>query len=121
MHIVKLILEILLYSILALFAYIALRTYVLQKIKVSKWIVLVLAFTVFLVPNLLWPTMPMIVSRYVIPLIFIILFLWFMDLCGFMKGMEQGESNSKYYDKYNKSNNKVIKPKAKPNRIKNNK
>lgn len=112
----KLILGILLFSIVALIAYGVLRTYVLDKIKVNKWIILIIALAVFIVPTLLWPTMPGYVARYIIPGIFVILFLWFMDLSGFLKHYDKPQDKS--YNQYNKSNNTVIKPKAKPNRVK---
>lgn len=115
----KLILGILLFSIIALIVYGVLRTYVLDKIKVNKWIILVIALAVFIAPTLLWPTMPNYVARYIIPGIFVILFLWFMDLSGFLKHYDMPQNKS--HNQYNKSNNTVIKPKAKPNRVKKNK
>ncbi|WP_010298398.1 hypothetical protein [Clostridium senegalense] len=122
MAIVTMILEIILFSIISLIAYSALRVYVFSKIKINKWVVLIIALAVFLIPNFLWPTMPVIVNKYIIPTIFVILFLWFMDLCGFLKGFDNVKTdNNSNYKKYNKSNNNVIKPKAKPNRVKNKK
>lgn len=120
--VIMIVLEIILFSIVSLLAYSALRVYVLPKIKINKWLVLIVALTIFLVPNILWPTMPTVISKYIIPPIFVIMFLWFMDLCGFLKGFDKmDEHRDKKYEQYNKSNNKVIKPKAKPNRVKNNK
>ena len=122
MAIVTMILEIILFSIISLIAYSALRVYVFSKIKINKWVVLIIALAVFLIPNFLWPTMPVIVNKYIIPTIFVILFLWFMDLCGCLKGFDNVKTdNNSNYKKYNKSNNSVIKPKAKPNRVKNKK
>lgn len=119
MAIFKNILEIALFSILALGIFTVLKIYVFDKIKINKWIILALAMIEFLIPNLLWTTMPVFVGKYIIPGIFVILFLWFMDLCGFMKKIEGVSTpKDKYYQQYNKSNNKVIKPKAKPNRVK---
>ncbi|GAA0126065.1 MULTISPECIES: hypothetical protein [Clostridium] len=122
MAIVTMILEIILFSIISLIAYSALRVYVFSKLKINKWVVLILALAIFLIPNFLWPTMPIVVNKYIIPTIFVILFLWFMDLCGFLKGFDNVKTdNDSGYKKYNKSNNNVIKPKAKPNRVKNKK
>ena len=122
MAIVTMILEIILFSIISLIAYSALRVYVFSKLKINKWVVLILALAIFLIPNFLWPTMPIVVNKYIIPTIFVILFLWFMDLCGFLKGFDNVKTdNNSNYKKYNKSNNSVIKPKAKPNRVKNKK
>jgi len=95
-----------------------LKTFVLDKIKINKWIILGIAFAVFIIPPVAFPGLPVIVRNYVIPGIFVILFLWFLDLSGFMKNMNTPSYGGK---KKNKKDNIIIKPKAKPNRVKNNK
>ena len=89
------ILSIVAFSIVVLVVYNVLKTYVLYKIKINKWIVLGLAMVLFMVPMLIWPNMPKYVANYVIPGIFVFLFLWFMDLSGFIK--KKNVSNNKLY------------------------
>jgi hypothetical protein len=115
------ILKIIAGSIVILAIYYGLKTYVLSKIKVNKWIVLAAAIVVFIVPMLVLPNMPGYVRTYVIPGIFVILFLWFMDLSGFIKKRDVSKTN--YTTTSSKKDNKkdiVIRSKAKPNRVKNN-
>ena len=117
------ILSIVAYAIVVLVVYNVLKIYVLHKIKINKWIVLVAALVFFMVPMLIWPTMPTYLANYILPGIFVILFLWFMDLSGFMK--KSDISRSKGYkmtsSKKDKKDDIVIRSKAKPNRVKNNK
>ncbi|MCJ7689453.1 MAG: hypothetical protein MUO60_09060 [Clostridiaceae bacterium] len=108
-------------SIIMLVVYYLLKTYVLFKIKVNKWIVLAAAIVLFIVPILIWPDMPEYVKSYLLPGIFVVLFLWFMDLSGYIK--KRNDSKTNYTTIGNKKDNKkdvVIRPKAKPNRVKNN-
>lgn len=113
------ILSIVAYSIVVLVVYNVLKVYVLHKIKVNKWIILGLAMVVFVVPMLAWPTMPKYVANYIIPGTFVFLFLWFMDLSGFIKKKNITKSNySGIASKKNKKNDIVMRPKVKPNRIK---
>jgi len=110
---------ILLFSIVVLGIYTLLKKFVFDKIKINKWIVLVIAFTGFIAPPLVFPTLPVIVTNYVIPGISAVLFLWFLDLCGFMNRAQNKAAQATYKPK-SKKNDIVIKPKAKPNRVKNN-
>lgn len=115
------ILKIIAGSIAMLVIYYALKAYVLPKIKVNKWIVLAAAIVVFIVPMMIWPNMHIVVKNYVIPGIVVILALWFMDLSGFIK--KRNVPNTNYTTTINKKDKKkdvVIRPKAKPNRVKNN-
>lgn len=122
MNIFLTILSIVAFSIVVLVLYKVLKSYVLNKIDINKWIVLVAAMVVFLVPMFVWPNMPKYVSNYIIPGIFVVLFLWFMDLSGFMKNINISKTNSTaIHDKKDKKNDIVIRPKSKPNRNKNNK
>lgn len=111
---------IILFSIIVLGIYKLLYKFVLSKFKINKWIVLAIAAVEFVAPPFLFPNMPLIVSNYVIPGIFVILILWFADLIGFMKRFEPKQEASYYkYNGKKKSDDIVIKPKAKPNRVKN--
>ncbi|MBU3155410.1 hypothetical protein LL037_23910 [Clostridium estertheticum] len=110
------------FTIVVFIIYYVLKTYLLSKIKINKWVVLGIAIVFFIAPVIIWPTMPIIVSRYVIPGVFVIFALWFMDLSGFMK--RKNISGSNYTNtgyKKDKKNDIVMRPKAKPNRVKNNK
>ena len=116
------ILSIFAWSIVILVIYNVLKSYLLHKVKVNKWIILGLAMVVFIVPMLVWPTMPKYVANYIIPGIFVFLFLWFMDLSGFIKKKNITKTNYSGIasSKKDKKNDIVMRPKVKPNRIKNN-
>jgi len=116
------ILSMLAFAIVVLVIYNVLKVYILNKIKINKWLVLGLALVCFIVPMLVWTAMPIYVSRYVIPGIFVVLFLWFMELSGFMKKKNYSKTNTtSSTSKKDKKDDIVIRPKAKPNRVKNNK
>ena len=116
------ILSMLAFAIVVLVIYNVLKSYVLYKIKINKWLVLGVALVSFVIPMLIWKNMPIYVSRYVIPGITVVLFLWFMDLSGFMKNRNISKTNStSSISKKDKKDDIVIRPKAKPNRVKNNK
>ena len=122
MDILITILSIVAFSVVVLVIYNVLKAYVLYNIKINKWIVLISAVTIFMVPMIIWPNMPKYVNNYIIPGIFVILFLWFMDLSGFMKNKNTPKTNStRTTSKKDKKNDVVIRPKAKPNRVKKNK
>lgn len=117
----KLILEMVVFAIVILLAYNALKHYVLDKLKVNKWIILTIALIVLLVPNFLGVDQKNVFWLYGPSGIFIILFLWFIDLSGWNKRKTSNNiSTSSYYKKSNKKDVK-IRPKAKPNRVKNKK
>lgn len=114
------ILYMLAFAIIVLVIYNVLKIYVLSKIKIGKWIVLGAALVLFIIPMILWPTMPLFVSRYVIPGVTVVLFLWFMDLSGFLKKRNVSNTNtSSSISRKDKKDDIVIRPKAKPNRVKN--
>ena len=112
--------SIILFSIVVLGIYALLKKILFDKIKINKWIVLIMAVIVFIVPPLVFPTLPLIVTNYIIPGVFVILFLWFWDLCGFMSRAKNKVAKASYNTPKSKKNDIVIRPKAKPNRIKNN-
>ena len=115
------ILSIVAFSIVILVVYNVLKIYVLPKIKVNKWVILGLALVLFLVPMLIWPNMPKYVANYIIPGMFVFLFLWFMDLSGFIKKRNVPPTNyTGIGSKKDKKDDIVMRPKVKPNRIKNN-
>jgi hypothetical protein len=83
------------------------KIYVLSKININKWIVLLAAVVVFFIPAFLGYNLQGPVA-FLQSGVFMFLFLWFMELSGFNKRRE-------------KKNKIVIKPKAKPNRVNKNK
>ena len=103
---VKLIISVIVFSIVILVLYNLLKTYVLSKINANKWIVLAAAILIFFLPPFLKINMQSGIAVAIQSGIFVILFLWFMDLSGF------GGRTIKKKEKI------VIRPKAKPNRVK---
>lgn len=114
---------ILLFSVIVFIMYQGLKKFVFDKIKINKWIVLAIGLVLFMLPPLFFPQMPIIVSNFVLPGGFVIFFLWFLDLSGFMKKVES-KPETVPYNNLNKRKKKKddiqIRPKAKPNRVKNN-
>lgn len=108
MNWVLLFLQILLLAIVALGLYSLLKIYVFTKFKVNRWIILALAAVEFLVPVFLGVNLTGTWLSYIHSGVFVILFLWFID------GL-----NVDRQEKKNKKNEIKIRPKAKPNRVKN--
>lgn len=106
-------LQIIGFSIVILIIFSLLKTYVLSKVKISKWIVLGAGLLIFLLPVFISAVTKKVLSpvftNYVQMPLFVIFFLWFMELAGF--GSMPGTRNDKKDDI-------KIRPKAKPNRIK---
>jgi hypothetical protein len=115
MNWVYLILRMLLLVVVVLIAYNFLKIYLLDKIKINKWVVLAMAIIVFLLPNFFLSDAGMLNSwwQYVYSGIFVILFMWFMDLAGLNKRMQLKATVS------NNGKNSTIRTKAKPTRLKN--
>lgn len=115
---------ILLFSIVVLGIFQLLKKFVLDKIKINKWIVLAIGIIFFMLPPLFIPSMPRIVSNFIFPGLFVIFFLWFLELSGFMKKVEK-KAEDTTYKKISSTKKKKpdieIRPKAKPNRVKHNK
>lgn len=106
-------LKILVFSAVILVVFNLLKIYVFSKIRVNKWIVLTVGLLVFLLPIFITAVMriklsPVILNYIQMPL-FVILFLWYMDLIGV--------GATRNVDR-NKKDNIKIRPKAKPNRVK---
>ena len=108
--------QILFFVIIFLVVYNQLKIHVLSKLHPNKWIILVIALISFFVPTMTATyfkyTLNGTVWQYVQSAVFIIFFLWFIDL---RSGAIYNSSNK---GTINKKNNIVIKPKAKPNRVK---
>lgn len=115
MQTILFILSIVVFAFGVLLIYQLLKPLVLDKIRVNKWIILVAALIEFIVPSIIWPTMPNIFVKYIVPGVFVILFLWFLDLSGYLKKNQQRVAS---YKKNKRTSNVIIKPKAKPNRVK---
>ena len=95
------------YSILIIIIYNLLKNFLLKKIKISKWVILAMAIVIFIVPPIPGVNINPNIFRIVKSSLFIILFLWWIDLT-------TGKMEFKNY----KKDVKIV-PKAKPNRIKN--
>ncbi|WP_297435549.1 hypothetical protein [uncultured Clostridium sp.] len=99
------------FAILIFVAYMLLSRYVFSKIRVNKWILLAIA-AIFLAASFLVPGTGGVIDLIKMPLMGIaaILFFWFFDV------HKDGNPSIKKAEK-----KVVIKSKAKPNRVKNNK
>jgi hypothetical protein len=105
----------LLLVVVVLIAYNFLKIYLFDKIKINKWVVLAMAIIVFLLPNFFLSDASMLNNwwQYIYSGVFVILFMWFMDLAGLNKRMQSRTTVS------NNGKNSVIRTKAKPTRLKN--
>lgn len=107
----NLILKMLILVIIVVVVYNLLKVYVLDKIKINKWIVLALAFLFFILPSFFVNNEAVFGSwgQYVFSGIFVVLFMWFLDLAGLTnRKVAPKKSTGKYYEN---------KPKAKPERV----
>ncbi|WP_251862485.1 hypothetical protein [Clostridium sp. Marseille-Q2269] len=105
----KFILQVIFFSVVVIIGYTALKIYVLDKVKINKWIVLGLSVFALFLPVLLKVNINGTVWQYVQSAAVIILTLWFLDLIGLGGGRRPKK----------KKDDMVIRPKAKPNRAKN--
>nr|WP_207751759.1 hypothetical protein [Clostridium rhizosphaerae] len=118
------------YALIVLVGYNLLKRFVLSKIKVkiNKWVIFAIAMVILLLPNILVAVLHINIQNnalwvYGPSSLFIVLFLWFIDLSGWNRrnSNSSNSSGTGYYDKKGKKDKIVIKPKAKPNRVKNKK
>lgn len=105
MGIFLLILQIVLLAVLIFGGYSVLSRFVFNKVRVNKWIILAVAIIIFLIPMFIPMNQWFVI---IISGVATILFLWFLDI------VRNG------YPKIKKEKKVVIKPKAKPNRVKHN-
>lgn len=106
MGIFVLVIQVVLLGVLIFGGYTVLGRYVFNKVRVNKWIILAAAIIIFVIPMFI-PMNQWIVL--IISSIAAVLFLWFLDI------VKNG------YPRIKKEKKIVIKPKAKPNRVKHNK
>ncbi|MEG2353146.1 MAG: hypothetical protein RSB70_00725 [Clostridium sp.] len=112
---------ILIFSIIGFIVFSLLKEYVLDKVKINKWIVLALTLIVAFLPGLIGLDPNGIVAKYVFPAIYVVLFLWFIDLCGLFNWFDNKTKDkarmkqNKYIKQVNRKKD-IIKPKAKKNR-----
>lgn len=105
--------QIIIASIILIVGYNLLSKYLFSKIKINKWVVLVIGVVVYFIPPIftsLGAKLNIYVS-YSFSIVFAIILLWFFDLMGWTR-------NKALY-KAKKKDEVIIKPKAKPNRVKN--
>ena len=114
------ILKIIIFVAVILIVYNLLYRFFLRKIKINKWVVFLFALMAMSIPIGLRLDPAGFVSRYIFSGIFLIFFLWFLDLTGLNRKMQK-EGERIAYNRSNKKKKKkdIIRPKAKPNRVKN--
>lgn len=116
----KIVLEIIIFTVAIFVGYNLIKKFLLTKVKVNKWIVLSISILLWAIPPIIkfsftkvsvayWP--------YIFYTLSIILFLWFIDLTTIKKNKE---ANTVTYRKPEKKKEMINKPKAKPNRAKKN-
>lgn len=108
--------QILFFVVIFLVVYNQLKIRVLSKFHPNKWIILTLAIVSFFAPTIIAMYLKYelngTVWQYIQSAVFIIFFLWFVDLrSGAIYNTNGRRPN-------NKKNDIVIRPKAKPNRVK---
>ncbi|MBC2579531.1 hypothetical protein [Clostridium sp. DJ247] len=110
-----LILQILFFVVIYLVVYTQLKNRLLSKLHPNKWLILILAAAVFFIPNIIAAyykyNLNGTIWQYAETGVFIILFLWFIDL--------QTGAMYNVPGKRGKKDDVVIRPKAKPNRTNN--
>lgn len=115
---IKVVLLILFFVLIFVVVYNQLKIHVLSKLHPNKWIILAIAILAFFVPNLIAGyykyNLSESVWQYLQSAIFIIFFLWFIDL-------RTGAMYNKGRNSNSRGKSTVIKPKAKPNRVNKNK
>lgn len=118
MNWVRLILLLTVFAIAALAIFYLLNRYVLSKIKVNKWVIFGASMIMLILPSILTPITKNFIWQYICSFLFVILFLWFLE------SSKLGRMNSNVSNyaaiKANRGKKDVkIRPKAKPNRVKN--
>lgn len=103
------------FAIITLVIYYALKAYVLPKIKVNKWVLLGISIATLIIPGFVQVNLPYNLWVYISSGLFVILFLWFLDVSGYSQRFEKKRVN-----KISKKDDIIIRPKAKPNRVKGN-
>lgn len=104
--------EILLATFILIVGYNYLSRYVFSKLKVNKWLILVIGVLILAVPYLPFWNINLNNTYYsfIFSIVAAMFFLWFLDLMGWTKKAVNQKSTKK--------NDIIIKPKAKPNRVK---
>ncbi|MBN1052794.1 hypothetical protein DV092_12190 [Clostridium botulinum] len=81
------------------------RKYIFKKVRVNKWVPLSIAIVLFLVQMFLTTTKRVVPIQMLLSVLSVLFFLWFMDILQ-TGGLKKSEKKI------------IIKPKAKPNRVK---
>ncbi len=79
--------------------------YIFKKVRVNKWVPLAVAIALFLIQMFLTTTQRVVPVQMLLSVLSVLFFLWFMDILQ-TGGPKKSEKKI------------VIKPKAKPNRVK---
>jgi hypothetical protein len=111
----KVVVQIIFFAIIFLVVYNQLKIHVLSKLHPNKWVILGLSIVSFFVPTGIAAYFKYNINgtvwQYVQSAVFIVLFLWFIDLKSGAIYKVHNKGTTK------KSNDVVIRPKAKPNRV----
>lgn len=107
--------------VIMLFYNVVIKLYVLPKFKINKWAALAFGIIMFLLTNIVGVKLKFQYGKfsvsqipyYICMALFVMSFFMFFDLMGW--------SSASRYQKKNSKKDIVIRPKAKPNRVKNKK
>ncbi|CAM2944012.1 hypothetical protein HAHI6034_09165 [Hathewaya histolytica] len=116
MRILMALLSTLLFAAIGFVIFAFLREFVFSKVKVNKWIILSITILIVVLTSYFGVSGKSILGRYILPTIYVIFFLWFLDTSGLFNAVE---SKGKTYEQNKNRKKDVIRPKAKPNRVKN--
>ena len=112
----QVLLQVVFIAIIFLFVYNQLKIHILYKFHPNRWIILLLSLVAFFLPIIIATyfryNLNGSVWQYISSAVFLVLFLWFVDL---RSGAIYDVKGSR------KEKNIEIRPKAKPNRVKHNK
>lgn len=95
-------------AIIAIILYRSLKSFLFEKIKANKWVILVISIILLFTSSLAVGFFKYQLVQGIILVLAMLFLFWFVDLL-------QGNNNYKK----NKKKDIVIRPKAKPNRVKN--
>ena len=106
--------------IIAFAAFSVLKKYVFSKFKVNKWVIIIAAVVVIILPLVLMSAIGLQMNSVISTIqsgLIVLLTLWFMDIMGWGPKTAPASSNAKK-NKAKYATTSVIKSKAKPNRLK---
>lgn len=109
---------VIIFTIVILIGYKYIKKYLLDKVKLNKWIIILIAVIFWVIPPIIkysFPKASLAYWPYIFYTFSIIFFLWFIDLILINK---KKDTDNVIYRKPDKKKEMINKPKAKPNRVK---